>query len=112
MKSWNTIWKVLAAIVALAGIVYVVATYGDRIVAWAKKLLKRSSQSALDECDYDCDNCDCDCDDSLDDELTAADNDFVQEYLANTGSKLAMYDVEQTNEYMKQLDASIKAAVG
>lgn len=42
----------------------------------------------------------------------AADNDFVQEYLTNTGSKLAMYDVEQTNEYMKQLDASIKAAVG
>lgn len=30
----------------------------------------------------------------------AADNDFVQEYLESTGTKLAMYDVEETNAYM------------
>lgn len=38
MKAFNTIMKVLAALAAVAGAVYVVATYGDKIVAWAKKL--------------------------------------------------------------------------
>ena len=31
--------KILAALAAGVGIVYVVATYGDKIVAWAKNLL-------------------------------------------------------------------------
>lgn len=31
--------KLLTAIAAVAGVVYVVATYGDKIVAWAKKLV-------------------------------------------------------------------------
>ena len=31
--------KILAALAAVVGIVYVVATYGDKIVAWAKNLL-------------------------------------------------------------------------
>ena len=35
----KTVLKVLAALAAVAGAVYVIATYGDRIVAWAKKLL-------------------------------------------------------------------------
>ena len=38
MKAFNTIMKLLAALAAVAGAVYVVATYGDKIVAWAKKL--------------------------------------------------------------------------
>lgn len=38
MKAFNTIVKILAALAAVAGAVYVVATYGDKIVAWAKKL--------------------------------------------------------------------------
>lgn len=38
MKALNTVLKILAALAALAGAVYVVATYGDKIVAWAKKL--------------------------------------------------------------------------
>lgn len=38
MKAFNTIMKILAALAAVAGAVYVVATYGDKIVAWAKKL--------------------------------------------------------------------------
>ena len=29
----------LAALAAIAGVVFVIATYGDKIVAWAKKLL-------------------------------------------------------------------------
>ena len=39
MKTFNVIAKVLAALVAAAGVVYVVATYGEQIVAWAKKVL-------------------------------------------------------------------------
>lgn len=38
MKAFNTILKILAALAAVAGAIYVVATYGDKLVAWAKKL--------------------------------------------------------------------------
>lgn len=39
MKTLNTIVKILAALAAVAGAVYVVATYGEQITAWAKKVL-------------------------------------------------------------------------
>lgn len=39
MKIFGTVMKILAALAAIAGVVYVVATYGDKIIAWAKKLL-------------------------------------------------------------------------
>jgi len=39
MKTFSIIAKIVVALAAIAGIVYVVATYGDKIVAWAKKLL-------------------------------------------------------------------------
>ena len=42
----KTALKILSALAAIAGIVYVVATYGDKIVAWAKKIL-----AALPKCD-------------------------------------------------------------
>ncbi len=45
MKALNTIVKILAALAAVAGAVYIVATYGEQIVAWAKKAL-----SALPKC--------------------------------------------------------------
>ena len=41
MKVFNTIMKVVTALVTVAGAVYVVATYGDKIVAWAKSLLEK-----------------------------------------------------------------------
>ena len=41
MKVFATVMKVLAALAVIAGIVYVVATYGDKIVAWAKGLLAK-----------------------------------------------------------------------
>lgn len=59
MKALKVILKICVALAAIAGIVYLAATYGDRIVAWAKKML--SSCSCCD-CDCDCDECDCDCD--------------------------------------------------
>ena len=36
----KTALKVLSALAAVAGVVYVVATYGDKIVAWAKNILE------------------------------------------------------------------------
>ena len=39
MKLFANIVKILTALAAVAGAVYVIATYGDKIVAWAKKTL-------------------------------------------------------------------------
>jgi len=39
MKVFANIVKVLTALAAVAGAVYVIATYGEQIVAWAKKTL-------------------------------------------------------------------------
>ena len=39
MKIAATIAKILAAVATIAGAVYLIATYGDKIVAWAKKIL-------------------------------------------------------------------------
>ena len=40
MKAMNTIIKILTALAAVAGIVYIIATYGEQIVAWCKKTLE------------------------------------------------------------------------
>ena len=45
--------KILTALAAIAGIVYVIATYGDKIVAWAKKILA-SCPCCNDTCDCEC----------------------------------------------------------
>lgn len=39
MKVLSAILKVAVALAAVAGAIYVVATYGDKIVAWAKRML-------------------------------------------------------------------------
>jgi len=39
MKALNTIVKILTALAAVAGFVYIIATYGEQIVAWCKKTL-------------------------------------------------------------------------
>ena len=44
MKAFWTVMKVLAILAAIAGVIYVVATYGDKMVAWARKVLKRSKK--------------------------------------------------------------------
>lgn len=56
MKNWTVIVKILAALAAVAGVVYVIAAYGDKIVAWAKKLL---GCDPCADCDCECDECDC-----------------------------------------------------
>lgn len=39
MKVFGIIVKIVIALAAVAGAVYIAATYGDKIVAWAKKML-------------------------------------------------------------------------
>ena len=78
MKTFSIIVKVVLALAAIAGVVYVVATYGDKIVAWAKKMLGRC-RSDCDECDCEgCDECCSDCEgcDEDADEIEVQENDF------------------------------------
>ena len=88
MKTVNIIIKIVAALAAVAGIVFVIATYGDKIVAWAKKLLgccPRDGDCECCECDCDCE-CDCECCEEVEeadevaedaaDEPVAAESDF------------------------------------
>lgn len=63
----KTITKVIIALAAVAGVVYIVATYGDRMVAWARKVLTRKTSG----CEFECD----DLDDCFGDD--AADADFI-----------------------------------
>ena len=77
MKTFRVIAKVVAALAAVAGVVYVVATYGDKIVAWAKKLLGKGcccgececagcecNENGECTCEFECDECECcDCGD-------------------------------------------------
>ena len=58
MKTVNTIIKIVTALAAVAGAIYLIATYGDKIVAWAKKLL----DTCPCKCNCDIEDCaDCDC---------------------------------------------------
>ena len=59
MKAINIIIKLIVALAAIAGAVYVAATYGDKIVAWCKKVVNCKCFCA---CDCDCE-CDCQCED-------------------------------------------------
>ena len=40
MKNGKLIAKILVGVAAVAGTVFVIATYGEQIVAWCKKLLE------------------------------------------------------------------------
>ena len=56
----KTVLKVLTALAAIAGTIYVIATYGDKIVAWAKKILA-ACPCCNDTCECACgDECECD----------------------------------------------------
>ena len=41
MKVFGKIMKVLAALAMVAGAIYLLATYGDKICAWARKILNK-----------------------------------------------------------------------
>lgn len=58
MNTFKTVAKILTALAAVAGAVYLIATYGDKIVAWAKELLAKCPC----KCNVDdCAECECAC---------------------------------------------------
>ena len=61
MKTVGTVLKILAALAAVAGAIYVVATYGDKIVAWVKKVFRIPEKCCCgcEDCE-DCEDCECD----------------------------------------------------
>ncbi len=70
MKIIATIAKVVTTLAAIAGFVYIIATYGDKIVAWAKDTMAKFGCGCCgcecDDCECNCDGectCDCECDD-------------------------------------------------
>ena len=52
----KTVLKVLTALAAIVGVAYVIATYGDKIVAWCKNLLAScpcyNDEDAVDEAEF------------------------------------------------------------
>lgn len=56
MKTFNTIAKLLAALATVAGAVYIIATYGEQIVAWCKKALEAMPKCPM--CNKDEDDAD------------------------------------------------------
>lgn len=49
MKTISAIAKILTALATIAGAVYIIATYGDQIVAWAKEMLAKFSATPVDQ---------------------------------------------------------------
>ena len=78
MKVFGTIMKVLVALAAVAGAVYAVATYGDKIVAWAKNLLGKCCCGECCCCEDDC-CCEeeaCCCEEAAEEAVQAEEADF------------------------------------
>lgn len=50
MKTIGAIIKVLTALATVAGTVYIIATYGDKIVAWAKEMLAKCPCTGACKC--------------------------------------------------------------
>ena len=90
MKTATLILKILAAVATIVGVVFLVATYGDKVVAWFKRLLGRCEchcecdcdececEGDCEACDCDCCECDCDCAEEVEEEIVAAEADFEE----------------------------------
>ena len=59
MKNLALIAKILTAVAAIVGVAYIIATYGEQIIEWAKKLLNACPCKCTAD---DCANCECDLD--------------------------------------------------
>ena len=96
MKVINTITKILIALAAVAGAVYVVATYGEQIVAWCKKLLASLPCCCNCKCTCDCESectcdgdCTCECKDTIE-EVVEAEIPEVEEAPAEEAAEEAV----------------------
>ena len=82
----KTVLKLLTALAAIAGTVYVIATYGDKIVAWAKKILAACpccNNTCECECEGECEcGGECKCEDEAPAEEAAVEEAPVEEAAA------------------------------
>ena len=75
MKTAKIVAKIVVALAAVAGAVYVVATYGEQIVAWCRKVLA-SLPCCNCKCTCDCEGectgeCTCECKDTIEEVVEA-----------------------------------------
>lgn len=68
MKVFGNVLKVITALAAVAGIIYVIVNYGDKIVAWFKE--------TFGCCCCSCDCCDC-CEEDAPAEVASAEEAAV-----------------------------------
>ena len=49
MKTWEVVLKIIAALLVVAGIIFVIITYGDKIVAWFKRMFGQSEVTIYED---------------------------------------------------------------
>lgn len=98
MNCFKTVMKILTALAAIAGIIYIIATYGDKIVAWAKKLLEscpcKCKVEDCAECDCDCEckgdcGCQCECEEAPAEEAAPVEEEVIEEVIVEEGEPVA-----------------------
>ena len=72
MKTFALIMEILAVLAAIAGVVFLVVTYGDKISAWFKKMLVKVKPVYSNKRDFECENAD-------DDDIAEVIDDDVEE---------------------------------
>lgn len=97
MKGLNVVVKVIAALAAVAGIAYLIATYGDKVVAWAKKLL-----NSCPCCDG---TCTCACTEAdIAEEEPAEEAEVVSVDVAEEAEEVAEPIVDETSPMAEEAD--------
>lgn len=102
MNAFKTVVKILTALAAIAGVIYIIATYGDKIVAWAKKLLAecpcKCKVEDCAECECKCDGaCECECEEAPVEEaapveVAPAEEEVIEEVVVEEGEPVADED--------------------
>lgn len=92
MNAFKTVLKILTALAAIAGAIYIIATYGDKIVAWAKDLLAKfpCKCNVEDCCDCKCE-CDCQCgnEEAPVEEAEPVAEEVIEEVIVEAGEPVA-----------------------
>ena len=102
MNAFKTIVKILTALAAVAGAIYIIATYGDKIVAWAKNLLENcpcKCKCNVEKCECSCEGececggeckcectCDCQCEDAAEE---APAEEVIEEVIVEENAPVA-----------------------
>ena len=101
MDTFKTVAKILTALAAVAGAIYLIATYGDKIVAWAKQLLaKCPCKCCVEDCECEgeckcegectCEGeCKCACEEAPAEDAAPAEEAPVEEVVVEEGEPVA-----------------------